>query len=259
LLHPAGRPWRRALSSCLRQAADVLLARACAGCSQPFEPGENPAGWCNPCLAAITCPQRRCPRCALEQPGPFCQSCAGRPPPFFRTVVLGAYAPPLDRIVRALKFNRQPALGQALAAALAPIVARELAACPAGLPSPQVVAVPLSDTRLAERGYNQSQLIAKPLAQACGLALLPRALHRVRSGPPQSRLSPADREHNIEHAFQAVRRLHRPVLLVDDVMTTGATLAAASNALLEAGAPSVTCVIVARTPSPDVSRRSGPP
>ena len=168
-----------------------------------------------------------------------------------------AYAPPLDRIMRALKFSRQPALARPLAAALAPVVALELASRPPGSDPPVVVAIPLSEPRLAERGYNQSLLIARPIARSCGLAWLPRALQRVRAGPPQSQLSPSEREHNVAQAFKATSAISQPVLLVDDVMTTGATLAAASRALLDAGAPSVTCIVVARTPSPDVSRRSG--
>ncbi len=232
-------------------AADLLLPRTCAGCSLAFEPGGQPIGWCEPCLSRLRCSAPRCPRCALEWAGSVCSTCASKPLPFARTLVLGAYAAPLDRIVRAMKFSRQPALAHTLAAALAPIVAHELDSWSAGLERPQVVPVPLSDLRLAERGYNQSLLIARPLARACSLELLPRALQRLRAGPPQSRLSPAAREHNVEQAFRAAAPVSRPVLLVDDVMTTGATLAAASRALLAAGAPSVTCVVVARTPLPD--------
>lgn len=249
-LTPRITRWLRALRP--GHAADLLLARACAGCSLAFEPGACPIGWCAPCLASLRCTAPRCPRCALELAGSVCRACASKPPPFARTLVLGAYAAPLDRIVRTLKFNRQPALARALAAALAPVVASELASGYAGPEPPQVVPVPLSDSRLAERGYNQSLLIARPIARACGLELRPHALKRVQTGPPQSQLSPAAREHNVAQAFRAVGQVGRPVLLVDDVMTTGATLAAASRALLNAGAPSVTCVVVARTPLPNV-------
>lgn len=249
----------RAAATLASHTADVLLPRACAACAQALTRGEHRAGWCDPCLAAVGRPVSRCLQCAIEHAGPSCESCQLRPPPFSRTLVLGAYAPPLDRIVRAFKFGRQPALGAALAAALAPIVQHELAKCPAGPLSPVVVAVPLSEERLAERGYNQSLLIARPLARALGLHVDLSALSRLRAGPPQSRLSPGARASNVDQAFSAAPYPHqRPVLLVDDVMTTGATLAAASHALIRAGAPSVTCVIVARTATPDVSRCPGP-
>lgn len=248
----------RALAALALNAADALLPRACAGCARVLPRGACRSGWCEPCLAALGSGVSRCGQCAIESLMPICESCRTTPPPFARTVMLGAYAPPLDRIVRALKFNRQPALGAALAATLAPIVQRELARLPPGHPRHRVVAVPLSDERLAERGYNQSLLIARPLARALGLPIDPVALRRQRAGPPQSRLSPGARASNVDQAFIATRLHHEPVLLVDDVMTTGATLAAASHALIRAGAASVTCVIVARTAPPDVSRRPGP-
>lgn len=248
----------RALATLASYAADALLPRACGGCARVLPRGACRAGWCEPCLAALGSRVSRCEQCAIESLTPLCESCRTAPPPFSRTVMLGAYAPPLDRIVRALKFNRQPALGAALAATLAPIVQRELARQPPGHPRHRVVAIPLSDERLAERGYNQSLLIARPLARALGLPIDPVALRRQRAGPPQSRLSTGARASNVDRAFIATRPHHEPVLLVDDVMTTGATLAAASHALIRAGAPSVTCVIVARTAPPDVSRCPGP-
>lgn len=248
----------RAAATLASQAADALLPRACAACALALTRGERRSGWCDPCLAAVGRPVSRCMQCAIEHAGPRCESCEIRPPPFSRTLVLGTYAPPLDRIVRAFKFSRQPALGAALAAALAPIVQRELAALPPGLLPPIVVAIPLSEERLAERGYNQSLLIARPLARALGLRVDLSALNRLRAGPPQSQLSPGARASNVDQAFGAPRPHQRPVLLVDDVMTTGATLAAASQALIRAGAPAVTCVIVARTATPDVSRCPGP-
>ncbi len=240
-------------------AADVLLPRACAGCARMLPRGACQTGWCEACLTALGSGVSRCGQCAINSLTPLCEGCQTKPPPFSRTVVLGAYAPPLDRIIRALKFNRQPALGAALAAALAPLVQRELARLAPGHPRHRVVAVPLSEERLAERGYNQSLLIGRPLAQALGLPIDPVALHRQRAGPPQSRLSPVARASNVDRAFIATRPHHEPVLLVDDVMTTGATLAAATHALIRAGSPSVICVIAARTALPDVSHCPGPP
>ena len=100
--------------------------------------------------------------------------------------------------------------------------------------------------RLAERGYNQSLLIARPLARALGLPIDPVALRRQRAGPPQSRLSTGARASNVDRAFIATRPHHEPVLLVDDVMTTGSILKACTEALLEAGAKEVNCLVFAR-------------
>ena len=258
-----GRRWRCAIAGIALQATDLMLARACGGCAQAFAPGQATAGWCSPCLRAITCERPRCQRCGLESHQTPCSHCLAAPLPFEHTVVLGAYQPPLDRIIRVFKFGRQPALGRALAAALAPRVSHALLHWPPTRPRPIVVAIPLAHERLAERGYNQSLLIARSLATRCGLGLSPGALRRTRAGQPQSSLSRGARQPNIAHAFVAAQPLSQPVLLVDDVMTTGATLIAASRALLEAGAPSVTCAVIARTPPPDltplpdVSRRPG--
>lgn len=123
----------RALAALALNAADALLPRACAGCARVLPRGACRSGWCEPCLAALGSGVSRCGQCAIESLMPICESCRTTPPPFARTVMLGAYAPPLDRIVRALKFNRQPALGAALAATLAPIVQRELARLPRGI------------------------------------------------------------------------------------------------------------------------------
>jgi ComF family protein len=112
-----------------------------------------------------------------------------------------------------------------------------------------VVPVPLHARRLAERGYNQSALIAAPIAERLGVPFAPRALERVRDTPRQMDLARAARARNVEGAFLC--KIHaviagRRVLLVDDVTTTGATLAACMDALRRAGANDVTSVALSR-------------
>lgn len=250
--------WQNTLLRLALIGADLLLARSCVGCDLAFEPGTRANGWCPACLAAVRSQLPRCRICGREGECPECEPCRAKPPPFARTLLLGRYAPPLDRIVRSFKFRRDPALGSALAAALAPTVSSALAIEP-GPSSPIVVPIPLSVERLAERGYNQSALIARPLARRLRLPFEPQALRRSRAGPAQSGLGPQARQRNVDQAFVAPQPLSQPVLLVDDVMTTGATLAAAAQALIAAGAPSITCVVVARTQPPDVQRRPGSP
>jgi ComF family protein len=144
--------------------------------------------------------------------------------------------------VRALKFGRAEHLGEALAEILA-------ARCLDFAERVDVVTpVPLAWTRLVVRGYNQAEAIARPLARA--LTRPCRPLLRRRPRPRQALLSRDERRRNLRGAFAARARLPAGtrVLLVDDVMTTGATLLAAAAALRHAGAASVHAAVVARTP-----------
>jgi ComF family protein len=112
-----------------------------------------------------------------------------------------------------------------------------------------VVPVPLHPVRLAERGFNQSALLARPVSRRLSAPFLPLALTRVRDTPRQASLGRADRLGNVGGAFAArlPKRLRgRPVLLVDDVRTTGATLSACTQATLEVGAGPVTTAVLAR-------------
>jgi len=98
-----------------------------------------------------------------------------------------------------------------------------------------VVPVPLHRRRLAERGFNQAALLGRPLARALGVPLVTGRLVRVRPTPPQAELAAAERRDNVRGAFALRRPLPDRVLLVDDVRTTGATLAEAAQTLTDAG------------------------
>jgi ComF family protein len=114
-------------------------------------------------------------------------------------------------------------------------------------PDRLVVPVPLHTRRLAKRGFDQAWLLAREVARAIGAEARPRALRRVRSTPPQVGLGRAERERNVRGAFAAALPLPgRDILLVDDVSTTGATLHACAEALLQAGARSVHGLVLAR-------------
>jgi ComF family protein len=118
-----------------------------------------------------------------------------------------------------------------------------------------ITPVPLADARLSQRGFNQAAQLARPLARALALPLDETVLLRWRSTSAQSALHRQERLHNLGSAFMphplARQRLQgRHVALVDDVLTTGATLRAATAALLEGGARAVSLWVVARTPSP---------
>ncbi len=151
------------------------------------------------------------------------------------------YGGPLaDAIVRFKYGGRSElagVLGQLLAEAALPLAGRVDCAMP----------MPLHPARLRERGFNQSALLARPVARALGVPLAVEGLRRVRPTVDQAGLARADREGNVRGAFAARQLEGAPrVLLIDDVRTTGATLASASHALLTAGASEVRALVLAR-------------
>ncbi|HEX8791626.1 MAG TPA: ComF family protein [Polyangiaceae bacterium] len=197
------------------------------------------------------------PRCAAcDGPVPriavFCAACAstvqraedtGDPDAIAAFVYGGAIA---DAITR-FKYGARPDLARPLSH----LLWRAVAGHAPRLSKSVVVPVPLHPSRLAERGFNQSALLARPLARRLGAPFLPLALARMRDTPRQASLGRQDRLGNVGGAFaarQPERMRGRPVLLVDDVRTTGATLAACARAALESGAgPVVTAVLAHAT------------
>lgn len=177
-----------------------------------------------------------------------CGGCLSDPPAFDHTVAVTAYAAPVDQLVLALKFGGQLALARTMADLLH---ARMVAA---GTPAPDIIVpVPLAPARLAARGFNQALEIARPLSRRLGIALQPRLLVRVRDTLPQSALRPEDRRRNVKQAFtvsaQAVAAMQgKHLALVDDVMTTGETLAEIATVLKRFGAARVTNLVFTRTP-----------
>jgi ComF family protein len=156
------------------------------------------------------------------------------------------YGGAVARTIARLKYERRPDLSRPLA----DLLWRATEPRAQFLASHAVVPVPLHPSRLAERGYNQSALLARPLARRLGVPFWPLALARVRDTPGQASLDRAARLTNVRGAFKVRQREHvsgRDILLVDDVCTTGATLDACTAALRESGARSVACAVVARS------------
>ena len=227
----------------------VLLAPACAACEQPLdEPTRGPV--CNRCWVAI-----------VPITPPVCEAC-GDPLPSWRTIsvdcswcprcrrsdlhithgrAIGAYEGSLRAIVHALKYDGRRSLAKPLAALLAQHGADILK------DADVVVPVPLHRSRKRARGFNQAAEIARHLP-------VPTAhlLRRVRATPSQTDLPAAKRHANVRNAFAPGRRARikdRVVVLVDDVSTTGATLDASAQVLLEAGAREVRALTIARVVS----------
>ena len=241
---PPGERW-------LDRLVHALLPAPCLGCGRPLPAAGAALGLCASCRARLAhLPREACAVCARPLaawalPEDYrCGACRRRPPGFDRLLALWSYRPPLDAVVRGLKFGRLDYLGRHLAAALAEELGDRISGCD------RVVPVPLHWRRRLSRGYNQAERIARPLAGRLGLPLVP-ALARRRATPPQSLLGRDERLANLRKAFRVtrpgrIRGLH--ILLVDDVATTGATLDAAARALKHAGAAAVTALVAGRTP-----------
>lgn len=159
-----------------------------------------------------------------------------------RASAWGYHQDPLRKAIHTLKYRGNLAQGDALAVHLLEVILRDR------LEVDVVVPVPLARQRARERGYNQAALLACPLAAALGVTYRQDALARVRETPSQVGRSLEARRENVADAFSArkSRTAGRRVLLVDDVLTTGATLDAAAKALKQAGAEVVSAVVVSR-------------
>ena len=182
--------------------------------------------------------QELCPRCALESPGgAVCGRCLTESPSYDATHAAFSYDFPADALVHALKFRGELALAPLLAGFLAPKVRNARI--------DRVVPVPLSTERLRNRGYNQAVEIARHLREdALDLALC----ERTRDVPPQMELPYDERQRNVRGAFRCTRALDGArIAVVDDVMTTGATLDEIARTLKAAGATHVENWVVART------------
>lgn len=202
---------------------------------------------CEACANTLPRITHACPRCARPLPhAQLCGRCLRKPPVFDRTVAVYAYAFPLDRLIALGKYGGDlptlAFLGERLATALRHQPVRADA----------VVPVPLGGARQRQRGYNQAAELAKAVSARLGCPLL-SVLVRTRETEKQTELSLKARLRNVRAAFSAAS-LERPlagkhVLLIDDVMTTGATLNEAAKALKDSGVARVTVGIVARSVS----------
>lgn len=184
----------------------------------------------------------RCPRCALDSPrGELCGRCLSDAPHYDATVAALAYEFPADALVHALKFRGE--------LALASFLGREIARRISAVEIDSVVPVPLSAARLRTRGYNHAAEVARHLLPGkLDLALCERS----RDTPPQMDLPFAERRRNVRGAFRCTRALMgASIAVVDDVMTTGATLNELARTLKGAGAARVVNWVVARTFPPD--------
>lgn len=238
LHHYLAAPWTALPGSCLLcEAACPATVALCPGC-----------------LADLPWNHQACRRCALplgddRGPQPLCSQCQQQPPLQTQALAPLCYAFPVDHLVAGLKYHQQ--------LAHAPLLGRLLlqAVIAAQRPRPDLLLpVPLHPRRLAARGYNQAAEIARPLARHFGLPLEHRLLRRHKHTAAQMQLDAQQRARNPAQAF-AVNRARLAdlgpaprIAIIDDVMTTGATLQAVCAALQAVGLTELELWVVARTP-----------
>ena len=215
-------------------------------------PDEAQSNICHACLADLPWQQACCARCALPLPhaSTRCGRCLATPPTFCHAVVPLLYRFPLDALIPAFKYRRHNRYGLLLARLLADHLQQHLAEPEALIPE-LLLPVPMHPKRQAQRGYNQAFELTRDLAGALHLPCRADLLLRARQTAAQEGLDAAARRRNLRGAFTCphpaqLEGLH--LALIDDVMTTGATLDEASRTLLAAGAASVQVWCVARTP-----------
>ncbi len=236
------------LRTTARRAVDIVLPPRCLGCGALVG---DPGAVCPTCWGGIdfvTAPMCRC--CGLpfdydEGPEAICGDCARRPPPYGRARSVMIYNDASRRLVLAFKHadrtDAAPAWGEWLSRAGVDLLAN----------ADLLVPVPLHRWRLVARRYNQAALMAQALARRSAVPVCVDALRRIRATPSQGRMSRVQRQRNVAGAF-AVRDSRRNdienarIVLIDDVMTTGATLGACIRPLLHAGAANVDVLTLAR-------------
>lgn len=202
---------------------------------------------CDACVAAFGQPAMRCQQCAAESTLPICKACLQSPPSLNACWSAMSYAWPWVPLIAQFKFHSQPGWARhfALLMQSTPFAADAIAQAHVLVP------IPLSDQRLSERGFNQSLLLSEKLSRE---KTHPDSLLRMRNTLAQSTLPRSERMTNLIGAFavnpfMAARLRGQRVMLIDDVMTSGATLNAAATALKQAGAVHVSALVFARTPA----------
>lgn len=236
----------------LHHILDFLLPASCAYCRSPLD-ASGPPRFCINCWSDFA-PVRGpvCPTCgrpfgspeALSaSPTHECLSCRTDPPRFDQALAAGLFEGPLREAIHVYKYRPVRSLGRPLSDWMAAHVNMTV-------PLDMVMPVPLHRRRLRSRGFNQALLLAHGVSERFGVPLCYDNLVRTRPTRPQVELSGRERAENVRGAFALLRPVEvadRKVLLIDDVLTTGATMNECAGVLKYAGAASVTVLTLART------------
>jgi ComF family protein len=234
------------LRSVARWALDFALPPRCAGCGTIVAEVHS---FCTDCWKEIEflghsgCQICGLPLEATEQT--TCGACLARPPRIARTRAAVAYDDLSRGLAIRLKYGRKVAIARTMARYMAPLIGQG--------EDRLIIPVPLHRTRLWERGFNQSALVASELSRRLGIATDPLALRRVRRTPPLKGMSPLQRRRTVAGAFRVRDKklvAGKTVILIDDVLTTGSTAEACARTLKRAGAARVELVSWARVVKP---------
>jgi ComF family protein len=198
-------------------------------------------GLCLDCLESLPQhPKACCPQCGLPSQGEYCGNCLKHEPSYDRTHALFRYAYPIDALLQHYKYNNALYLSQTFGQLLSQqIVDFDINV---------IIPMPLHPIRLKERGFNQSLEVAKIIAKQLNIDLDITSCQRVKNTPPQASLALKERVKNMKGAFECSANFSgNHIMLIDDVMTTGASLNELAKTLKNAGATKVSCYILART------------
>lgn len=230
--------WRSRAKGLADSLLNFVFPPVCGACKKP---GSLLCDTCHNQLQWLRAPL--CDRCGrpVSRATHCCTVCQERPLPLNHIRAAVLFAHPVSKLIHNLKYNSAFALAQPLAQMMVDVWPKWQ------IPVDVVLPIPLHAERQRKRGYNQSALLTRTFCEGTALPYAEDALQRTRFTTPQVGLSAARRLENVQDAFQAdTRVLGKHVLLIDDVCTTGATMAAAATTLLAAGAKTVSGYCVAR-------------
>ena len=219
----------------------IVFKQNCILCAQNIYTTSSIHAVCRPCLNDLPWhPQTSCPQCGLSSSGQLCGSCISSPPDFDATKAVFLYAYPVDAMMVRYKYGNRLNLGNTFGEFLQ----KKISLANIDV----IVPMPMHPTRLKERGFNQSLEIAKVLTKNAHEKLDYKSVIRQTLTPPQASLPLKERVKNIKGAFKIVGNLAgKRIAIVDDVMTTGASLNELAKTLKKAGATHVECWVIART------------
>lgn len=221
---------------------DLLLKQTCILCTSH---NGGTLGVCDACISDLPWHSTaQCPQCSLISDGSVCGSCLSSPPYFDASQALFTYDYPIDSLLQHYKYKETLHLANTFAS----LLGKKLSQSPTEQKIDLIIPMPMHTTRLKQRGFNQALEIARLISKNMKIKLDYKTCQRIKLAPPQAGLSLKERVKNIRGAFHCQQSLSGSnVAIIDDVMTTGASMNELAKTLKQAGAAHVECWVIART------------
>ena len=243
-------PWQQYAGQCARAAVNLLYPPSCSACGAEATLAPDGAPVCESCRSAMVDASPACPACGMPLPmvtgqSLGCPACRRQKQRFDAVVRLGRYESLLRETVLRTKHRAE----EPLTVACAKLLIEERRSDLAALQPDRLVPIPMHWTRRLIRGVNGPEVLARQLSKQLGMPASPHGLRRTRQTRPQAQLTPWQRQQNVRGAFRASPRVTWSgvrVLLIDDILTTGATANEAAATLRRAGASFVGVAVLAR-------------